>query len=320
MKAFWNKLKRHHHSKTSSSLSANDLAQHYQSVMADAETDLNKSQRAIKNFVNERAMTSASHKADVCIKSGLVKDLVKSLKMGTSPGSDGVTVEHLSYGMSPVLASVLANVYSVILSNAVVSSVFATGVIIPILKKPSSDPNVPNDYRPITLSSVHSKLIEMIIMPSHDICDTQFGFREGRGTAFVTSMVNDCASYYKAKGSPMYLCSLDAEKCFDSIWHAGLLYKLWPILPLHHWLFVYRWYESSKAVVSWNGDKSFEFDIARGMRQGSVLSPTLFNIFLDELLHDLRQQKDCIRIFDLSLNSCTYADDITLFCSTAPGL
>ena len=42
-------------------------------------------------------------------------------------------------------------------------------------------------------------------------------------------------------GSPLYICSLDAEKCFDSIWRDALLYKHWEKLPLHHWLLMYRW-------------------------------------------------------------------------------
>jgi hypothetical protein len=56
------------------------------------------------------------------------------------------------------------------------------------------------------------------------------------------------------------------------------------------------------------------------MRQGSILSPTLFNIFLDELLQQLEQVPYGIRVFDMALNCCTYADDVTLFAATADGL
>ena len=246
--------------------------------------------------------------------------MVKSLKAGISPGCDGITTEHLLHGMCPALATTLSNLYSAVLSTATVPSVISAGVIIPVLKKPSCDPNLPSNYRPITLSSVHSKMIELVIMPSPDINDAQFGFREGRGTTFVTSLINDCAAYYKNRKSPMYLCSLDAEKCFDSIWHHGLMFKLWPILPLHHWLFLYRWYRSTNTVIHWNNCRSFSFSVSRGMRQGSILSPTLFNIFLDELLQQLQLIPHGIKVFDMSLNVCAYADDITLFAATIPGL
>ena len=319
MKAFWNKLKRHHQGKVCSTLSAEKLSQYYETIMTD-DGILTDDQANIKSTVESYFIKNRNHSTDVVIEPNQVKRLVKSLKQGTSPGCDGITVEHLAHGMSHTLALVLAQLYSLILSHSIVPTVFTSGLIIPILKKPSSDPNEPGNYRPITLSSVHSKIVELIIMPSTDISNCQFGFREGRGTSFVTSTINDCAAYYKAKRSPMFMCSLDAEKCFDSIWHHGLLYKLMLTLPLHTWIFIYRWYETSKASVRWNGEKSTEFRISRGMRQGSVLSPTLFNIFLDELLQKLHTQPDGIRVFDLHMNCCTYADDITLFCSTVPGL
>ena len=319
MKCFWNKLKKQQQTKSHSSLTADDLANHFQSIMTDNE-DLSGDHLHIRNFVEKCALDNKLHRKSVDITPCQVMSIVKSLKAGISPGCDGITTEHLQHGMCPALAVILANLYSVILSTATVPSVVSAGVIIPVLKKPSCDPNLPSNYRPITLSSVHSKIIELLIMPCSDINDAQFGFREGRGTTFVTSLINDCAAYYKNRKSPMYLCSLDAEKCFDSIWHHGLMFKLWPILPLHHWLFLYRWYRSTNSVIRWNDHNSFSFSVSRGMRQGSILSPTLFNIFLDELLHQLQQMSHGIKVFDMALNACAYADDITLFAATVPGL
>ena len=61
----------------------------------------------------------------------------------------------------------------------------AYSVIIPVIKKSTLDPNVVNKYRPITISSVHTMAIESFIIPSAEISDNQFGFRESRGTAFA---------------------------------------------------------------------------------------------------------------------------------------
>ena len=319
MKCFWNKLKKQQQVKTNSVLTADNLAAHFKTVMMDNE-HLSGEHLDIKNFVESCASDNKLHRAEVNISPSEVMSMVKSLKQGISPGCDGITTEHLLHGMCPALASTLANLYSVVLSTSTVPSIVSAGLIIPVLKKPSSDPNLPSNYRPITLSSIHSKMIELVIMPNHDINDAQFGFREGRGTTFVTSLINDCAAYYKNGKSAMFLCSLDAEKCFDSIWHHGLMFKLWPILPLHHWLFLYRWYRCTNAAIRWNGAVSSSFSVSRGMRQGSVLSPVLFNIFLDELLQQLQKMPQGIRVFDMALNSCAYADDITLFAATVPGL
>merc|ERR1711888_234845 len=43
--------------------------------------------------------------------------------------------------------------------------------------------------------------------------------------------LNDTAAFTKTRGSPLYVCCLDAEKCFDSIWHSGLFYKLINTMP-----------------------------------------------------------------------------------------
>ena len=105
----------------------------------------------------------------------------------------------------------LATFYSstCILKHNIIPEVFTMGVIIPILKKPSLNPNVANNYRPITLSSTLAKLMELMITPSDDISDTQFGFRRNRGTAFGCALLNDLTYYYTANGSPLfiYMCT-----------------------------------------------------------------------------------------------------------------
>ena len=319
MKAFWNKLNRLQRTKPSSFLTANELANYYKSVMSDDGT-LTSEQQKISEYVKKCASENSVSGSDIMIDPERMMKLLKTLKLGTAPGIDGTTADHLTQALSPVLCSVLANFYSIILSSATVPSVFTSGIIVPILKKPSCDPNITSNFRPITLSSVFSKLAELMILPTHEVCDTQFGFREGRGTTFVTSLIHDCATFYNEKNTPLFLCSLDAERCFDSIWHDGLLFKLWPILPYHHWLFLLRWYKSLNATIRWNGESSRAFCITKGMRQGSVLSPALFNIFLDDLLKELKQVPQGLRVHDVHLNSCAYADDVTLMCSTVPGL
>ena len=137
-------------------------------------------------------------------------------------------------------------------------------------------PNISGNYRPITLSTTHAKLIELLMLPKDDSCPSQFGFRDNRGTTLAAALFNDVTSYFRHRGSPVYTCSLDAEKCFDSIWHSA--------------------------------------------RQGSVLSPRVFCIFLNSLLVDRECSNAGVRIGPDSYQSFAYADNINLLSATVGGL
>ena len=62
------------------------------------------------------------------------------------------------------------------------------------------------------------------------------------------------------------------------------------------------------------------FSISKGMRQGSILSPRLFSVFIDDLLQQLKSNVNGMKIYNLKLNAIAYADDINLFSTTTTGL
>ena len=100
----------------------------------------------------------------------------------------------------------ISNCY--ILSLGIVPNSFSLGVIVPILKKPTLNPNSPDNYRPITLSSTLSKVLEVIMTPADTVSKTQFGFCSGRGTSFACNLLSDVTQYFHNSGSPFLYAHL----------------------------------------------------------------------------------------------------------------
>ena len=317
--AFWNCVKISRKNKAiKSNLQVDTLSSYFKGTMNKNDV-LSDDQRVIEDVVsfidNQNNVFT-----DTQLTPKIVDKYIKSLNRNCAPGMDGITAEHLQFGNCELLCKHLSELYNFMLSWNCVPYIFTLGIIIPILKKSSLNANCPQNYRPITLSSVHTKLIELSMLPDYNVSDTQFGFRAGRGTAFGCSLMNDVMHYFKYNRSPMFICSLDAEKCFDSLWHPALFYKLKDKISLCHWMFLLKWYKSLRAVVRWNNQYSNVFTIGCGTRQGSILSPQLFNIFIDGLLKELSATNSGVSIGNEDFNSYAYADDVTLFCATAPGL
>ena len=296
-----------------------DVRDFYANIMMDTQ-GLTSEQQEISDQVKAWHDQHKFVTNTVIVTPDKVSKLIKSLKNNCSPGMDTISAEHLKYGHSSTLCEHLACLYSAIISWATLPETLTIGIIIPVLKKPSLDPNSPSSYRPITLSSTHAKLLEYIMMPDDSISSTQFGFRSGRGTASPCSMLNDIIKTYDEDGSPLYMCSLDAEKCFDRLWHDGILYKMWHVLSVQHWMVLHNWYKRLQATVKWKNVLSDCFKVTRGVRQGSVLSPYIFNTFIDNLLQDLAGTDSGIRIGRFHGSSFVYADDITLYSATITGL
>ena len=229
---------------------------------------------------------------------------------------------HMLFALSDTLWTELASVYSHMFKYNAVPDVLQIGIIVPILKKSTLPSNDYNNFRPINLSTVHAKLVELIILPmvNLDIGGNQYGYQTGKGTEFCCALLNDSVAYFNEDGSAVYMCTLDAVKCFDNMWHEGLFYKLMSRMSIIYWRLLFNWYKSMRATIRLNNEFSQFLNITKGTRQGSVLSPHLFNVFIDDLMRDLEGCPYGLRIGSLKINTAGYADDITLIASTQPDL
>ena len=120
---------------------------------------------------------------------------------------------------------------------------------------------------------------------------------------------------YVEKHSECYLVSLDAEKAFDKLWRFGLFHKLMKKLNKREWLILKRYYDSSEAKIINNDAQSNIFKVVTGVKQGGILSPFLFNIFVDPLIESIIESKVGAKIGAIDTNIISYCDDIFLLFS-----
>ena len=167
------------------------------------------------------------------------------IKLNCAPAHEGITAEHLRYGVGSPLIGVITSMLTICLKFGVMPSSFRTGVLVPILKKSGCDATVPKNERPVVISPTLSKLLEVYILDAvcgHDFDGLQFGFVKGRVTDLATTLLRDVISYSTNRGSIVYTCSLGTEGAFDAIPHAILFDRASVVLPDHCWQIMYDWY------------------------------------------------------------------------------
>ncbi|CAL4123305.1 unnamed protein product, partial [Meganyctiphanes norvegica] len=105
-----------------------------------------------------------------------------------------------------------------------------------------------------------------------------------------TFMALETIEYYKNNGSNVHTLLLDASKAFDRVNYIKLFNKLLDrgMCPLTVRLLL-NMYTTQKLQVKWNSNISPKFDVTNGVRQGGVLSPLLFSVYIDELLEKLKR-------------------------------
>ena len=119
----------------------------------------------------------------------------------------------------------------------------------------------------------------------------QFGFKSGVSTTQCTWVVNEVTNYFMRRGTAVNVCLVDCSKAFDKVKFDTLFQKLIEkgLPPIVVRVLIYI-YEKQSGFVKLAGLKSDSFGICNGTRQGSVLSPLLFSVYLDGLLKYLRRK------------------------------
>lgn len=250
---------------------------------------------------------------------------IKNSKSGKSPGPDQLHIEMIKL-LEEEHIDRLVQLFNEIYSTGVIPQEWLRSEFIPIPKKASAKRC--DEYRLISLMSHILKLFLKIIHSrifkkcEQDISQSQFGFREGMGTREALFGLNVLFQKCRDQQKKVYTCFIDYEKAFDRVDHVKLLKILESRgLDKNDIAIIQNLYWYQTAVVKYNNITTEPATIQKGVRQGCILSPMLFNLYSERIFEEaIQDSSDGIKINGRTLNNLRYADDTAVIADSPEAL
>jgi len=212
---------------------------------------------------------------------------------------------------SDMISPVISMLFNLSLESGIFPTCLKDAIIVPIHKAGSV--NCLDNYRPISLLSILSKIFEKLMAKRlKSFLDTggllnsnQFGFRENSSTSDALLQFMEYTSVSLNNRNTLISIFLDFSKAFDTVCHDILLDKLERIGVrgvIRSWFCSYLSNRQQSVVL--DGALSSKRVLSRGVPQGSVLGPTLFLVYINDMMNSCSK-----------LNLIHFADDTTAFLS-----
>lgn len=237
-----------------------------------------------------------------------IRNKIRKLRKDAAPGPDGITPSILQRLEESVVVP-LEIIFNMAIESGDSPQDWKIANVTPIFKKGTKGD--PGNYRPVSLTSVPCKIFESIVkdrvmshlLDNNLIRNSQHGFMPGRSCATNLVEFMDFVTRSVDEGKPVDIFYLDFAKAFDKVPRKRLVKKmvakgLEPAVV--NW--IENWLTGRTQHVNIQGEKSESCDVDSGVPQGTVLGPTLFTIYIDDLEVDMEELK-------LDVKLVKFADD-----------
>ena len=245
---------------------------------------------------------------NISVTPKMVRKVIMNLDLSKASGPDCIPVVVLK-NCELELSYILAELFNKCLKESCFPDCWKVSSVVPVFKN-VGERSTGKNYRPVSLLSVVSKVFEKLVnnrIVGHlEKCglfsDFQYGFRSSRSTADLLTVVSDRIVKAFNRSGASRAVALDISKAFDRVWHASLLHKLKSYGISGQIFGLISFFLSNRRLrVVLDGKSSQEYPVNAGVPQGSILGPTLFLVYINDLPDDV--------ICDIVI----YADDTTLY-------
>ena len=241
---------------------------------------------------------------------------VNDLNLRRAGDRNDLSIEHVVCA-HPIIYHHLYALFAIIIKRGHVPDNFKHGIIIPVIKDNRKGLGDVDNYRPITILSVFSKLFEICLYNKINGClnvsGLQLGFVKEGGCDKNLYTVSNVVNYFLKTSSDVFIVTLDASSAFDKVNIYGLMTKLIKRnVPFDVIRTLLSWYTNSQACVKLSGYYLEYISINSGVKQGGILSLLFYNIYVDELRTTLIKADLGCNIEGIYYGTVFYADDIVL--------
>ena len=305
-------------------ISAKEWEIHYRNLLASSNNDTTDTNQNIENKNHNFSNTSLN----VPITRKEIKDCIKKLKKGKSGGPDLIINEFLKV-WSNTLVLLLTKLFNKILNSEKFPKIWNISLLTSIYK--SGDPSDCGNYRGISITSCLGKVFTSILqkrlsdfLETHNLLSSnQGGFRKNYRTVDHVFILKTIINKYLFKcKKKLYVCFVDFKKAFDSVWRSAMFLKLQnKEIQGKFYNILHDMYSNTLYSCKYQNIFTKPFFANQGVKQGDSLSPTLFNIFVDDIgKYFDTNLTSAVNLNGQKMNHLLYADDLLLISESADGL